>query len=63
VAADGASARATWSLDSEGGFEKMESGLNGRAIDMAKLGLLYLGEGRLHGSRIVPRAGSWTRPQ
>jgi hypothetical protein len=33
----------SWSLDSRhDGFEKMESGLNSRAVDFAKLGLLYL---------------------
>jgi CubicO group peptidase (beta-lactamase class C family) len=53
----GASASGTWSLDSPDGFEKMESGLNGRAIDMAKLGLLFLQRGRLNGSRIV--SGAW----
>ena len=35
----GAEADGSWSLDSErSGFEKMESGINGRAIDFAKLG-------------------------
>ena len=34
---------ASWSLDStKHGFEKMESGLNGRAIDFAKFGSLFL---------------------
>ena len=37
---------ATWSLDStKHGFEKMESGLNGRAIDFAKAGRVSLGSG------------------
>lgn len=37
----GAEVDATWSLDSEwSGFEKMESGINARAIDFAKLGSL-----------------------
>lgn len=37
---------ASWSLDHEGGFEKMESGLNARAEDFARFGLLMLHEGR-----------------
>jgi CubicO group peptidase (beta-lactamase class C family) len=38
----GMEADGSWSLDSRrSGFEKMESGLNGRAIDFAKLGVLY----------------------
>ncbi len=37
---------ASWSLDSEAsGFEKMESGINARAIDFAKFGRLYLNNG------------------
>jgi CubicO group peptidase (beta-lactamase class C family) len=56
----GAEADASWSLDSEGsGFEKMESGINARAIDFAKLGSLYLHEGMWNGTRIVP--ASWVR--
>lgn len=42
----GAQYDASWSLDSEDGFEKMESGINARAIDFAKFGLLFLNEGR-----------------
>jgi CubicO group peptidase (beta-lactamase class C family) len=49
---------ASWSLDSESsGFEKMESGINARAIDFARLGVLYLHEGEWNGRQIVPR--SW----
>jgi CubicO group peptidase (beta-lactamase class C family) len=45
----------SWSLDSEKtSFEKMESGLNGRAIDFAKLGRLYLNSGNWNGKQIVP---------
>jgi CubicO group peptidase (beta-lactamase class C family) len=45
----GAVADGTWSLDSDTkGFEKMESGLNSRAIDMVKLGLVYLHGGALN---------------
>jgi CubicO group peptidase (beta-lactamase class C family) len=50
----GAVAEGSWSLDSDAsGFEKMESGLNSRAIDMAKLGLVYLHGGKLNGNRVV----------
>lgn len=42
-----------WSLDREGGFEKMEAGLNARAIDYAKLGRLYLHDGEWEGDQIV----------
>jgi CubicO group peptidase (beta-lactamase class C family) len=42
----GMEATASWSLDSEAsGFEKMESGINARAIDFAKFGRLYLNNG------------------
>lgn len=45
----------SWSLDSAAsGFEKMESGINGRAIDFAKLGRLYLHEGDWDGTRLLP---------
>jgi CubicO group peptidase (beta-lactamase class C family) len=56
----GAEFDASWSLDSEdSGFEKMESGINARAIDFARLGVLYLNDGRWLGRQIVPR--SWIR--
>ena len=55
----GTVAEGTWSIDSEGsGFEKMESGLNARAIDMVKIGMLYLHGGALSGNRIVSER--WT---
>lgn len=39
-------APASWSLDSDAsGFEKMESGINARAIDFAKIGRLFLNNG------------------
>jgi CubicO group peptidase (beta-lactamase class C family) len=45
----------SWSLDAEkNGFEKMESGINARAIDFAKFGRLYLNGGNWNGSQIVP---------
>lgn len=44
----------SWSLDSEqSGFEKMESGLNARAIDFAKFGQLYLNGGNWHGVQVI----------
>jgi CubicO group peptidase (beta-lactamase class C family) len=50
----------SWSLDSEEqGFEKMESGINARAIDFAKFGRLYLNRGRWQGVQIVPE--SWVQ--
>jgi CubicO group peptidase (beta-lactamase class C family) len=56
----GAEADATWNLDSEGsGFEKMESGLNARAVDYARFGLLFLHDGEWNGRRIVSR--DWVR--
>ncbi len=44
---------ASWSLDSKGGFEKMESGFNARSIDYVKLGNLFPNEGRWNGKQIV----------
>ena len=42
-----------WSLDSEGGFEKMEAGLNGRAVDFAKFGQLMLDGGAWNGVQMI----------
>ena len=42
----------SWSLD-ENGFEKMESGINARAIDFAKFGRLYLNNGRWGEDQII----------
>lgn len=45
---------ATWSLNSrEDGLESMASGLNARAIDMAKFATLYLDKGLWNGHRII----------
>lgn len=50
----GMEAPASWSLDSEqSGFEKMESGLNARAVDFAKFARLYLNRGRWNGRQLV----------
>jgi CubicO group peptidase (beta-lactamase class C family) len=54
----GMGADGSWSLDSEaGGFEKMESGINARAIDFAKFGRLYLNRGEWNGKLVIP--ASW----
>jgi CubicO group peptidase (beta-lactamase class C family) len=53
----GMEADGSWSLDSKAsGFEKMESGLNARAVDFAKLGLLVARDGRFRGRQLLPRA-------
>jgi CubicO group peptidase (beta-lactamase class C family) len=53
----GMEADGSWSLDSRvSGFEKMESGLNARAVDFAKLGLLYARGGAWQGRQLVPLA-------
>jgi CubicO group peptidase (beta-lactamase class C family) len=45
---------ASWSLDSvESGFEQMAIGINARAIDYAKFGLLLLNEGNWNGRQII----------
>ena len=45
---------ASWSLDSESdGLEKMESGINGRAIDFAKIGRLVLNRGNWNGEQVI----------
>jgi CubicO group peptidase (beta-lactamase class C family) len=51
----GTEAPASWSLDSKAsGFEKMESGINARAIDFAKFGELYLNNGsNWNGQQII----------
>jgi CubicO group peptidase (beta-lactamase class C family) len=54
----GMEADGSWSLDStQGGFEKMESGVNARARDFARFGMLFArrGNGRVGSSS--PRGG------
>jgi CubicO group peptidase (beta-lactamase class C family) len=47
---------ASWSLDSKtDAFEKMESGINARAIDFAKLGQLFLDNGRWNGKQVISK--------
>ena len=48
----GAEYTASWSLD-ENGFEKMESGINARAIDFAKIGRLFLNNGQWEGEQVI----------
>jgi CubicO group peptidase (beta-lactamase class C family) len=56
----GAEAPASWSLDSRhDGFEKMESGINARAIDFARFGQLWLNNGVAQGKQVVP--AEWVR--
>jgi CubicO group peptidase (beta-lactamase class C family) len=56
----GMEADGSWSLDSRAsGFEKMESGLNARAADFARFGLLYARDGVWGGRQLLPRA--WVR--
>ncbi len=48
---------ATWSINHTGdGLEKMESGLNARAVDYAKFGRLYLNKGNWNGVQVIPAA-------
>ncbi len=45
----------SWTMDSRAsGFEKMESGINGRAIDFARFGRLFLKQGDWNGTRVLP---------
>ncbi len=47
----------SWSTDSEASdFEKMETGVNARAIDFAKFGALLLNGGRWQGEQVISRA-------
>ena len=52
----GAEYNASWSLDSdESGFEKMESGVNFRAVDFLKIGSMVLHAGFWNGAQIINR--------
>jgi CubicO group peptidase (beta-lactamase class C family) len=52
----GMEADASWSLDSKkDGFEKMESGVNARARDFARFGMLFAKEGNLRGKQLISR--------
>jgi CubicO group peptidase (beta-lactamase class C family) len=56
----------SWSIDSEASdFEKMETGVNARAIDFAKFGVLFLNGGNWNGKQVIPK--TWveesTKPQ
>ncbi len=54
----GAEADGSWDMDSlDSGFEKMSVGINGRAIDFAKLGWLYLNGGINGHQQVLP--ASW----
>ena len=56
----GMEAPASWTVDSDtNAFAKMESGINARAIDFAKLGRLMLRGGDWDGRRVVSEA--WVR--
>jgi len=47
----------SWSIDSKtSDFEKMETGVNARAIDFAKFGVLFLNGGRWQGNQVIPEA-------
>ncbi len=46
----------SWSTDSkDSDFEKMETGVNARAIDFAKFGILYLNGGLWEGRQVLPK--------
>ena len=50
----------SWSIDSEASdFEKMETGINARAIDFARFGQLFLNEGAWNGQQVISAA--WVR--
>jgi CubicO group peptidase (beta-lactamase class C family) len=52
----GMEADASWSLDSnKDGFEKMESGVNARARDFARFGMLFAKEGNWRGKQLISR--------
>lgn len=46
----------SWSTDSkDSDFEKMESGVNARAIDFTKFGMLFLNDGLWQGTQVIPK--------
>jgi CubicO group peptidase (beta-lactamase class C family) len=50
----GMEADGSWSLDSKkSGFEKMESGVNARARDFARFGMLFAKEGNWEGEQLI----------
>jgi CubicO group peptidase (beta-lactamase class C family) len=52
----GMEADGSWSLDStSSGFEKMESGVNARARDFARFGMLFAKEGNWRGKQLISR--------
>jgi len=52
----GMEADGSWSLDSKkDGFEKMESGVNARARDFARFGILFAKEGNWRGEQLISR--------
>ena len=52
----GMEANGSWSLDSKkSGFEKMESGVNARARDFARFGMLFAEEGSWEGRQLISR--------
>jgi len=52
----GMEANGSWSLDSSvSGFEKMESGVNARARDFARFGMLFAQEGNWEGDQLISR--------
>jgi CubicO group peptidase (beta-lactamase class C family) len=52
----GMEADGSWSLDStKNGFEKMESGVNARARDFARFGMLFAEEGNWEGRQLISR--------
>jgi len=53
----GAEYNASWSLDGKkSGFEKMESGINFRAVDFLKIGSMVLHDGSFNGMQIIDEA-------
>lgn len=47
----------SWSTDSKSSdFEKMETGVNARAIDFAKFGVLFLNHGNWQGNQVISKA-------